>query len=88
MMINHQFTSVVKHIMGRNDKKSTRKTKIAFGVKANEIFGSLEKLNEQLDKLGLGQYLTMEEVIQKICSLWLNIVDFVEGILNPFNERS
>lgn len=73
--------------MGKNNKKSTKKTRIALGERANEIFGTLDALNEQLKKLGLGEYLTIEEAIKKICSLWLNIVDFVEGIFNPFKNK-
>lgn len=73
--------------MGKNNKKSTKKTRVALSVKANEIFGGLDELNAHLDKLGLGQYLTMEEAIKKICSLWLNIVDFVYGIFNPFKNK-
>lgn len=72
--------------MPRN-KKITGAKRREFYATANEMFESLEKMNEQLDKIGLQQVGSLEEACDKILGLWLNIMDFVNGKLKPFKNK-
>lgn len=73
--------------MTNNKKKSTTASRAALCLKANEIFGSLDTINEHFIKMKLQTVATMDEAIKKICSLWLNIVDFVNGKFKPFKNK-
>jgi hypothetical protein len=73
--------------MRPNKKKSSNAQRQALRNRANEIFGSLEALNAQFTKLGLANVATIDEAIKKIAGLWLNIVDFVNGKLKPFENK-
>ena len=73
--------------MTKNKKKSTNTTRAALLLNANEIFGSVDTINEHFIKMKLQPVETMEEAIKKICSLWLNIVDFVNGKFKPFKNK-
>lgn len=73
--------------MTKNKKKSTNTTRAALLLNANEIFGSVDTINKHFIKMKLQPVETMEEAIKKICSLWLNIVDFVNGKFKPFKNK-
>jgi hypothetical protein len=73
--------------MRPNKKKSSNAQRQALIARANVIFGSVETLNAQFKKLGLGEVENIDLAIRKIASLWLNIVDFVNGKLKPFENK-
>jgi hypothetical protein len=68
-------------------KKVTEPKKKEFFEAANKLFSDLPTLNEHFVKLKLQPVATLAEGFEKILSLWLNIVDFVNGKLKPFKNK-
>ena len=74
--------------MGKRNKRTSKRKRQELLQKTIDIFGSLESLNQHLRKLKLEEVDSMEQGIKIILGLWLNIVDFVHGILNMFKNKS
>lgn len=84
-MFDRRYT--FSHNMPRNSKKSSSAKRRELCEKANTIFSTVESINEQFVKLGLAEVQTMAAAVEVIASMWLNIVDFVSGILHPFASK-
>jgi hypothetical protein len=74
--------------MTKNKKRITNAKRQKFYARANEIFSSLANINERFELLHLEPVDSMDAAFDKILEMFLNIHDFVNGILKIFESKS